>query len=98
MPDVSDFSVIWGLLSFLLVIGLLLATLFFLKRFGPSLGRRDGKNIHVIESCDLGSRLRIVLVEVNGERLLLGIGQDKVTFLSKIPDPVVLPDSTEKNN
>ncbi|MEC9248266.1 MAG: flagellar biosynthetic protein FliO [Pseudomonadota bacterium] len=98
MPDISGFSVIWGLLSFLLVIGLLLATLFLLKRFGPLLSRKDGRNIRVIESCELGSRQRIVLVDVNGEKLLLGIGQDQVTLLFRLPNARGPSDSTEINN
>ena len=75
-----------------------LACLFFLKRFGPLLSKKNGRSIRVIESCELGGRQRIVLVEVNGEKLLLGIGQDQINLLSRLPNSPVVPDSTEIND
>ena len=84
MPEFSGLNILWSLLSFLLVIALLVATLFFLKRINPSFGKGENKNIRLIESCDLGYRQKIVLFEVNGEKLLIGIGPNQISLLSKI--------------
>ncbi len=84
MPTFSGLDVFWNFLIFLLVISLLVATLFFLKKLNPSLGKGEGKNIRFLESYDLGVRQRIILLEVNGERFLIGVGPNQISLLSRI--------------
>ena len=84
MPTFSGLDVFWNFLIFLLVISLLVATLFFLKKLNPSLGKGEGKNIRFVESYDLGARQKIILLEVNGERFLVGVGPNQISLLSKI--------------
>ena len=84
MPNFSGLDVLWNLLIFLLVISLLVGTLFFLKKINPTFGKGDGKNIKLIDSYDIGSKQKIVLFEINGERLLIGIGPSQISLLSKI--------------
>ena len=84
MPTFSGLDVLWNFLIFILVISLLLATLFFLKKLNPSLGKREGKIIRFVESYDLGARQKIVLLEVNEERFLVGVGPNQISLLSKV--------------
>tara|TARA_B100000579_G_scaffold412158_1_gene403621 strand:- start:184 stop:483 length:300 start_codon:yes stop_codon:yes gene_type:complete len=84
MPTFSGLDIVWNLLIFLLVLSLLIVTLFFLKKLNPSLGKREGKNIKFVESYDLGTRQKIILLEVNGERFLIGVGPSQISLLSKI--------------
>ena len=63
MPTFSGLDIFWNFLIFLLVIALLVATLFFLKKLNPSLGKGEGKNIRFVESYDLGARQKIILLE-----------------------------------
>ena len=98
MPEMSGLSLLQSLLWFLLVIALLLATLFFLKKFGPSFGGKGGKNIRLIESCDLGPRQRVVLIEVDGERLLVGVSQNQVSLIYRLPASEISPDKPKINN
>ena len=58
--------------------------IFFLKKLNPSLGKREGKIIRFVESYDLGARQKIVLLEVNEERFLVGVGPNQISLLSKV--------------
>ncbi len=52
-----------------------------LGRRGASLGRR----MRLVESCALGPRSRLHVVEVDGERLLVGAGEGGISLLRRLP-------------
>lgn len=68
--------------SFLLVIGLLFATLWVLRRMGGRSLRGHGGRIRVVESVWLAPRQRIALVRVDHQELLIGITQQQVSLLT----------------
>ena len=70
-----------ALLSFLFVIGLLLATLWFVKVKGVKLGGVSGQSIRVLNVQRLSSKHQLQVVEYDGKRLLLGIGPSQITLL-----------------
>ena len=74
-------------LSFLLVIALLGATLWGLKRFGRmQLQNQSGQaSIKLIDSFSLGARQRIILVESDDQRVLFGISPQSITGLGQWP-------------
>ena len=74
-------------LSFLLVIALLGATLWGLKRFGRmQLQNQSGQaSIKLIDSFSLGARQRIILVETDDQRVLVGISPQSITGLCQWP-------------
>ena len=74
-------------LSFLLVIALLVATLWGLKRFGRmQLQNQSGQaSIKLIDSFSLGARQRIILVETDDQRVLVGISPQSITGLGQWP-------------
>ncbi len=74
-------------LSFLLVIALLGATLWGLKRFGRmQLKNQSGQaSIKLIDSFSLGARQRIILVESDDQRILVGISPQSITGLGQWP-------------
>jgi len=74
-------------LSFLLVIALLGATLWGLKRFGRmQLQNQSGRaSIKLIDSFNLGGRQRIVLVESDNQRILVGVSPQSITGLGQWP-------------
>ena len=74
-------------LSFLLVIALLGATLWGLKRFGRmQLQNQSGQaSIRLIDSLSLGARQRIILVESDDQRILVGISPQSITGLGQWP-------------
>ena len=74
-------------LSFLLVIALLGATLWGLKRFGRmQLQNQSGQaSIRLIDSLSLGARQRIILVESDDQRVLVGVSPQSITGLGQWP-------------
>ena len=72
-------------LSFLLVIALLGATLWGLRRFGRmQLQNQSGQaSIKLIDSFSLGARQRIILVESDDQRVLVGISPQSITGLGQ---------------
>ena len=98
MPEMSSFNLLSSFLSFALVIGLLLVTLFFFKKIGPSWITREGKNIKVVESLDLGGKYRVVIVSVCGEKLLLGLGQNQICLLCRLTEDNVDTENPKIDN
>lgn len=71
------------------VLGLLVASLYLLKRFYGARGlTRGGKNpVRVLTTAFLGQKKNLAVVEVAGEVLVLGITPGSITCLSKVEDP-----------
>ncbi|SFH45124.1 flagellar biosynthetic protein FliO [Modicisalibacter xianhensis] len=73
-------------LALALVIGVILLCSALLKRVGPG---RTGHNRHLklVASTAVGQRERVVIVEVEGTWLVLGVGGGEVTRLHEMPAP-----------
>ncbi len=82
--------------SFLLVIILLGGTLWGLKRFGRiQLQGKSGQTaISLIDSLSVGARQRIILVEADGQRMLIGVTPQSITGLGQWPSSQA-PDFTK---
>ena len=68
-----------------MVLGILILLLYLIKRFfhlRNSLS--DDKLIKVIAASHVAPKARIALVEVMGKKMLIGISQDSIRFLTKI--------------
>jgi flagellar protein FliO/FliZ len=70
-----------AVLSFVFVLGLLLATLWFVRTRGIGVGAMQGKNLRVVNSLRLGPKHRLDVIEYEGKRLLLGVAADQITLL-----------------
>lgn len=81
-------SVIATLLALGLVLGLAWGALWLLRKWqGKALGIEDaaadeGRSLKFVRALPLGQRERVVLIEVGGESMLLGISAGAVTLLS----------------
>jgi flagellar protein FliO/FliZ len=97
MNKVVEPSQWFGLLtSFGLVIALLLATLWVLRRMGANgLRKQAGRRIELLDSLWLGNRQRLVLVKVNGQEILVGVSQQSVVPIERWPQPQPAMQSTE---
>lgn len=75
-------EIVQYLASFMLVIVLLLSLLFVLKRLQHgSMFKARGQRLHVLESLSLGTRQRLVLVKLDQQEVLLGVGAHEVHTL-----------------
>ena len=70
-----------AVLSFVFVLGLLLATLWFVRTRGIGVGPIHGKNLRVVNSLRLGPKHRLDVIEYEGKRLLLGVAPNQITLL-----------------
>ncbi|MFV0455675.1 MAG: flagellar biosynthetic protein FliO [Pseudomonas sp.] len=80
------------LLGLLLVIGLIFLLAWLLRRvqqFHP----RGAQVIKIVSTQALGPRERLVLVQVGGEQILLGLSAGRITPLHVLEEPVHLPDA-----
>ncbi|OYY59937.1 MAG: flagellar protein FliO, partial [Hydrogenophilales bacterium 28-61-11] len=57
----------------------------FARRFLPGMGTQG--TVKVVSSTAVGSRERVVLIEVEDTRLLLGVGGGNVRLLHTLPRP-----------
>ncbi len=82
-PAAPSFDWVQYLLSFMLVIGLLLALLWGLKKLqlGATLVRRSGARVQVLETVALGTRQKIALVRVDDRELLIGVTAQTICAL-----------------
>jgi len=81
------------LLSFALVIGLLLALLWSLRKLqngGPGL-RKSERRLQMIESLSIAPRQKIVLVRVDDRDVLIGVTAHQMTALSPWPETGSVP-------
>lgn len=71
-------------LGLLLVLGLIFGLAWLYRRYGnlPSFNR---SNIQILGGVSLGPREKAILLEVEGERLLIGVAQGQVTKLHTLP-------------
>lgn len=81
------------LFGLLLVVGLILLLAWLLRRVQRIGPRSGGQVIRLIASQALGPRDRLVLVQVGGEQVLLGLSAGRITPLHVLKEPVHLPDA-----
>ena len=81
-------------LGLLLVLGLIFALALVLRRVQQG-GARQGQVIELISSRALGTRDRLVLVQVGNEQILLGLTPGRITPLHVLKEPVAAPDTTQ---
>ncbi|MDO9243293.1 MAG: flagellar biosynthetic protein FliO [Rhodocyclaceae bacterium] len=83
VPDLgsSALQMVFGLL---LVLGLLLGTLWLLKRISQPRGFQAGL-MRVVAGISVGARERVVILELGNSWLVLGVAPGRVTTLAEIP-------------
>lgn len=73
------------LASFLLVIVLLVATLWLLRRIGGRNLRGATGRLAIVESLWVGPKQRLAIVRVDGREVLIAITQQQFTLLTALP-------------
>lgn len=83
-PDTTG-SVLTVLLSLTLILGGFVAVAWLARRYLPGMGAQGA--VKVVGTTPVGTRERVVLVEVGGTWLLLGVGGGNVRLLHTLPKP-----------
>jgi flagellar protein FliO/FliZ len=85
IPTTSG-ALLQGLLGLGMVLAVLAAFFWFLRRFSPGQNAAQGA-VKVVGGVMLGPRERLVVVEVGETWLLLGVGGGQVNALHSLPRP-----------
>ena len=80
-PEVGIGDWLSMMASFFLVICLLLVTLYFLKKMSPGVRGVSGKRLHVREVQHIGARQKLLLIQLNGDEILIGQTPQSMTLL-----------------
>ena len=80
-------SLFGAVFALLLVLALIVGLGWLLKRM-PGSGFRPAEGMKLVASLNVGARERLVVVEVNGQQLLLGVTANGITTLHVLPEPL----------
>ncbi|BFM16550.1 hypothetical protein R50073_27330 [Maricurvus nonylphenolicus] len=81
------------IVGLLLVLAMIFAIAWLLRRFGQ--GTLVGsQQMKVVSSLPLGPRERLIIVDVNGEQLLIGVAPGRISQLHHFSEPVI-PNKTQ---
>ena len=77
-------TIIQTFLALLLVLAIMLGSAWLIKRFNPALKRSGRRSGYITEFCVVGSKERVVLLEMSNQRLLLGVTTQHITLLKDL--------------
>lgn len=80
-------STSWSLLMLVVVLALIPASLWVMKRLQTLRPAGAARQLEVIDQLALGPRERVLLVRVQGRVLVLGATAQQVTLLGEAGDP-----------
>lgn len=91
VDSLSGFAVLGKTaLALLAVVAVILLCSWLLRRIGPS-RHWQGQSLKVVGSTLLGPRERVVIVEVQGTWLVLGVTASQISQLHALPAPPEVP-------
>ncbi|WP_414493531.1 flagellar biosynthetic protein FliO [Stenotrophomonas maltophilia] len=85
-------SLFGAVLALLAVLALVIGLGWLLKRM-PGSGFRPAEGMKLVASLSVGAKERVVVVEVNGQQLLLGVTAGGINTLHTLPEPLPPPAS-----
>ncbi|MGB9107883.1 MAG: flagellar biosynthetic protein FliO, partial [Telluria sp.] len=77
-------SLLQTLFALIVVLGVLGALAWFLKRYGPK-AMGGGANLRVVGSLNLGGRERLLVVEIGNQWIVVGASPGRVNALATMP-------------
>ncbi len=89
----DPFTVVFGLLF---IVALIFIIAWVLRRFG-AVSMAHGQAMKIISVLPVGSREKVLLIDVAGQQLLLGVAPGRVSHLQSFDQPVVSPSTAGPN-
>lgn len=74
------------ILSLLMVLGLIIISALVLKRF--NLTQQNSSQLKVIASLSLGTKERVIIVQIGEEQLVLGVCPQQISLLKNLETPI----------
>jgi len=84
-------SMFGAILALLAVLALIVGLGWVLKRM-PGSGFKPADGLRMVASLNVGAKERIVVVEVNGQQLLLGVTAGGINTLHQLAEPLPTPE------
>jgi flagellar protein FliO/FliZ len=84
-------SMFGAVLALLGVLALIVGLGWVLKRM-PGSGFKPADGLRVVASLNVGAKERVVVVDINGEQLLLGVTAGGINTLHRLPEPLPTPE------
>jgi flagellar protein FliO/FliZ len=84
-PGVSAATMLQTVLGLALVIGILFLAAYFLRKFNGGRGFGSNGPLHIVGSLMLGTRERIVLIEIDGTWIVVGLVPGQIRTLHTLP-------------
>ena len=87
-------------LQVILVLGLIIALILgcsYLLRRVNFIGKNISGTIKVISGLSIGTREKIVLVDVGGKQILVGIAPGQIQALHVFEEPIIAPSTTKES-
>ncbi|WP_210395728.1 flagellar biosynthetic protein FliO [Motiliproteus sediminis] len=88
VSPVSSGSIIQVLLALLLVVAAIFVLAWLMRRMQAGAGFAT-KGMKVVAMLPLSTRERVVLVDIGGQQLLLGVAPGRVSLLQRFDEPVL---------
>lgn len=95
-PATPSLALTQVFLGLLLVVGTILALAWLSRRLGGALPG-NGKVMKILAVLPLGTREKIVLVEVGGQQLMLGVTPGQINTLQVFEQPVIKGMQSDKS-
>ena len=89
-------DIVWSFIKMIsalaVILGLLIGAMFFFKRFmkQTGVGMDQGELIRVVAARYLGPKSSIMLLDIAGQIVAVGVSHNQLTMLTTISDPVAL--------
>ena len=84
LPGPSAGNLLQTIFALTLVLGVLFALAWFMKRYGPKAGSGSA-NLNVVGALNLGGRERIIVVEVGDQWIVVGASPGRINALATMP-------------
>ncbi len=84
-------SMFGAVLALLGVLALIVGLGWVLKRM-PGSGFKPAEGLRVVASLNVGAKERVVVVDVNGQQLLLGVTAGGISTLHQLPESLPTPE------
>ena len=84
-------SMFGAVLALLAVLALIVGLGWVLKRM-PGSGFKPADGLRVVASLNVGAKELVVVVDINGEQLLLGVTAGGINTLHRLPEPLPTPE------
>ncbi|MBI3229510.1 MAG: flagellar biosynthetic protein FliO [Burkholderiales bacterium] len=92
-PNSTGGGVLQVFLSLSLVLGLLIALAWLMKRFGPQ-QIKGGANVRIVGGVSLGGRERVLVLEIGQQWVVVGAAPGRVNALATLARPEQTENST----